>query len=160
MDYHLLIPLIPFLIGIIFKSLLDLNLATFIVKYLHWLPVRAIFRKKHSDISGIWIQTWHNNSSPSYADESSRTSRVRIYQLGSYCYGEFRTKNDEEYYLLGEIIGKHVVGKWSDRIDELGYSGAFELRIVDKHNLVGFWMGHSNRNPDVIKTNQWEFKRK
>jgi hypothetical protein len=51
MDYHILIPLIPFVLGIILKTILDFNLAYFVVKRCYWLPVRWLFRTKPEVIS-------------------------------------------------------------------------------------------------------------
>jgi len=45
MNYQILTPLIPFTLGIILKTILDFNLAFFIVKYFYWVPVRWLFRQ-------------------------------------------------------------------------------------------------------------------
>jgi len=42
MKYEIFTPLLPFVLGIIFKALLDFNIAFFIIKNFHWLPVRNI----------------------------------------------------------------------------------------------------------------------
>jgi hypothetical protein len=143
MDYHILTPLIPFALGIILKTILDFNLAYFIIKYLHWLPVRWLFRAKPDNISGQWTQLWDNEVSDKYQDKVGRQSTLTLKQFGKYIYGEFRANNDEEYYVFGEIIGRNIIGKWGDRKNELGYYGSYELKIVDINNIDGIWLGES-----------------
>lgn len=159
MDYHLFTPLIPFAIGIILKILLDLKLGPYLVKYLYWLSVRSIFRKKVSDISGEWTQIWYNTLSVQYPTDEGRTSKMKIRQFGNFVYAEFRTKNDEEYYLYGELIGRNIVGKWRDRKNDLGYFGAFEVRIMNNKYVHGLWCGHSNVKPEEIYTDRWDWTR-
>lgn len=155
MNWNLITPLIPFALGIIFKTLLDLNLAKFIVKYLYWIPTRWTFGMKPESLKGNWIQHWESNNSEKYKAEPTRKSRVELKQFSKYIYGEFRVNNDEEYYVFGQVIGKSVVGIWGDCKSELGYFGTFELRIVDNNNLQGKWLGHSNERPDLINTDDW-----
>ncbi|WP_158861616.1 hypothetical protein [Lunatibacter salilacus] len=159
MDYHILIPLIPFILGIILKTILDFNLAFFVVKRCHWLPVRWLFRTKPETISGQWTQLWENEISDKYQDKAGRQSALILKQFGKYIYGEFRANNDEEYYVFGEIIGRNIIGKWGDRKNELGYYGAYELRIIDTNNIEGIWLGHSNPQPNIINHNKWTWKR-
>lgn len=155
MSYQILIPLIPFTIGVILKIILDLNLAYFIVKHFYWLPVRSIFRTKPENISGDWTQIWESSVSDKYQEPASRKSKLKLKQFGKYIYGEFRANNDEEYFVFGEIIGKNIIGKWGDKNNELGYFGSYELRIVDSQNIKGLWLGHSNSKPDIINSNSW-----
>ena len=155
MNYNIFTPLIPFAIGILFKLLLDFNLAIYIVKKLHWIPVRNIFRNKPEEIDGDWTQIWKNVTSEKYKDESGRRSQLKIKQFGKYIYGEFRINNDEEYYVFAELIGKNIIGKWADKNSQLGYFGSLELRIIDKNNIKGIWLGHSNVEPDKINSNDW-----
>ena len=157
---QIFVPLIPFALGILFKTMLDLNLAIKLVKYFHWIPVRFLFRTKPFKISGKWIQLWENNVSEDYNSDDIRQSELDLKQFGKYCYAEYRIKNDELYFIYGEIRGNNIVGKWSDRINDLGYYGAFELRILDQNNIKGRWIGHSNKNPDKINTGEWIWKRK
>lgn len=160
MSYHILTPLIPFILGIILKTILDFNLGCFIVKNLYWLPVRWLFRTKPEVIAGLWTQLWENDvSSDQYQDKAGRQSSLNLKQFGKYIYGEFRVNNDEEYYVFGEIIGKNLIGKWSDKTSSLGYYGAFELRIIDKNSIEGIWLGHSHQKPDIINSNKWTWKR-
>ena len=159
MDYNILTPLVPFLLGILLKIFLDFNLAFFIIKYFYWFPVRNIFRTKPENISGDWKQLWGNSISENYQSDEARLSKLQIKQLGNYIYGEFRSNNDEEYYIFAEIIGKNIVGKWGDRKNNLGYFGAVELRIVNSNSIVGIWLGHSNSKPDQINHDQWKWER-
>lgn len=153
------IPLIPFLLGILFKTLLDMNLAVKLVKYFHWMPVRFLFRTKPFVVKGKWTQLWENKVTENYATEDIRQSEMEIKQFGKYCYAEYRIKNDELYYIFGEIKGNNIVGKWGDRNNELGYFGAFELRILDSKTIKGRWIGHSNNSPERINTGEWKWKR-
>lgn len=157
-DYHIFIPLIPFVLGIFLKILLDFNLATFLVKYFFWIPMRPIFRLKVNDISGCWTQLWENEKSEKYKDEKDRKSMITIRQFGKYCYGEFKS-GKEKYYIFGEITDKTIIGKWADCISSLGYYGSFELRIVDNDNLKGVWLGHSNEDPSLLNSHEWKFWR-
>ena len=159
MDYHVLVPLIPFVLGIILKTILDFNLAYIVVKRCHWLPVRWLFRTKPEIISGKWTQLWENEVSDKYQDRAGRQSTLTLKQFGKYIYGEFRANNDEEYFVFGEIIGKNIIGKWGDRKNELGYYGSYELRIIDINNIDGIWLGHSNSQPNIINHNKWTWKR-
>jgi hypothetical protein len=159
MDYQILTPLIPFALGIILKTILDFNLAYFVVKHLHWMPVRWLFRTKPEKISGQWTQLWENDVSDKYLDKSGRQSALTLKQFGKYIYGEFRVNNDEEYFVFGEIIGRNLIGKWGDRKNTLGYYGSYELRIIDSNNIEGIWLGHSNSQPNIINHNKWTWKR-
>ncbi|SMG12892.1 hypothetical protein [Sphingobacterium psychroaquaticum] len=155
MDYNILLPLIPFFIGILLKTLLDFNLAISLVKFFSWFPVRWLFRTKPIVISGKWVQIWDNDNSAKYTDLAGRRSDLEIKQLGKYLYGEFRVNNNEQYYIFGEIIGSNIVGKWGEKNNELGYYGAFEMRINDAQNIKGIWLGHSNSQPHTINSNNW-----
>jgi hypothetical protein len=159
MDYNIFTPLIPFGLGILLKIFLDFNLALYVVKYLYWIPVRSIFRTKPEIIAGNWTQIWENNTSEKYEPEQARQSKIRLKQFGKYVYGEFRSNNDEEYYLFGEIIGKNIIGKWGDKKSNLGYFGSYELLIVDSQHIQGIWLGHSNYRPDQINHNKWTMTR-
>lgn len=156
-DPQLFVPIVPFVLGILFKTMLDFNLAIVMVKYFHWIPVRFLFRTKPFNISGIWIQTWQNAESTSYITDAVRTSELRIKQFGKYCYAEYRIKNDELYYIFGEIKGNNIVGKWGDKKYELGYFGVFELRISNPTKIIGRWMGHSNKKPNQINSGEWKW---
>ncbi len=159
MHYQILIPLIPFALGIILKTILDFNLAYFVVKYFYWMPVRWLFRTKPDEISGQWTQLWENDISDKYQDMAGRQSTLTLKQFGKYIYGEFRVNNDEEYFVFGEIIGRNLIGKWGDRKNTLGYYGSYELRIIDSNNIEGIWLGHSNSKPNIINHNKWAWKR-
>ena len=159
MDYQILTPLIPFALGIILKTILDFNLAFFVVKYFHWMPVRWLFRTKPEEISGQWTQLWENDISDKYQDKAGRQSSLTLKQFGKYIYGEFRANNDEEYFVFGEIIGRNIIGKWGDRKNSLGYFGSYELRIIDTKNIDGIWLVHSNSQPNIFNHNKWTWIR-
>jgi hypothetical protein len=156
-------PIVPILSGgltfalcLFLKTLLDLNLAPKLVRYLHWLPVRNYFREKPISIKGLWEQKWEA-SSTSFALDVDRHSNVEIKQLGSHCYGEFSSKR-VKYCVFGRIEGGFFMGTWYDAKDKLGYFGTFQLRIVSGSLLVGRWMGHSNKSHE-IKHGEWKWER-
>jgi len=159
MDLELFTPLIPFAIGIILKIILDFRLGPYVVQYLYWINVRSIFRMKVEEVSGNWVQIWHSRLSQSHVTDEQRTSKMTIRQFGSHIYAEFRSNNDEEYYIFGELIGRSIVGKWRDKNNNLGYFGAFEMRIIDNRLISGIWCGHSNVRPNEIYTDQWDWKK-
>ena len=146
-----------FLLGMILKILMDLNLGKIVVKYCYWLSLRAIFRVKPIKISGIYRQCWDFNSNRSYTSKSDRQSLVTIKQLNNYCYAEFQSKN-ESYYLFGEIIDRRIIGHWGDVNNRLGYFGSFELNIINTSCIEGNWIGHSDKNPNIINSYKWAFK--
>lgn len=155
---NMIFPLIPFALGIILKTLLDFNLAITLVKYLHKIPVRTIFRINVPDISGDWNQVWDNKTSLTFIVENDRKSTITIKQFGKFFYCEF-TSLDVRYYVFGEVINRHLVGKWADKKGYLGYYGAFELSIIDDKNIKGTWLGHSNKDPNTINANAWTWSR-
>src|SRR5690606_12973282 len=136
-----------FILGLIVKTLLDHNLALWIVKHLHRTPVRYIYRTNPNNISGDWEQTWtFENAVHVYTKDTERHSFTTIKQLGKYVYCEFYSRN-EKYYLFGEIKNNYVIGHWADLNDKLAYHGSFELRIIDSLEMEGKWLGHSKNNP-------------
>jgi hypothetical protein len=110
-EFQIFIPLIPFAIGILFKILLDFNLSIKLVKHLHKVPVRFLFRTKPFQVQGKWTQLWENRVSENYSAEEIRQSQLEIKQFGKYCYAEYRINNDELYYIFGEIRGNNIIGK-------------------------------------------------
>lgn len=155
-DYKTYIPLYTFILGIILKVLLDMNLGATLIKYLFWASPRSIFRKNTYKISGIYKQHWQIKRNARYKKVSDRQSLITLKQFSNYCYGEFTAKNDK-YHLYGEIIDKKIIGQWSDSKNTMGYFGTFELSIIDRKNITGFWVGHSNTNPNRINIHKWDF---
>ena len=155
-DYRTYIPIYTFMLGIILKVLLDMNLGTKLIKYFYWASPRSIFRKNTNKISGIYKQYWQLKRNARYKKVGDRQSLITLKQFSNYCYGEFTAKNDK-YYLYGEIVDKKIIGHWSDVTNKVGYFGSFELSIIDKKNITGFWIGHSNTNPNKINIHQWNF---
>lgn len=139
---------IGFAIGLLLKTLLDFDLAIFIIRYLYWLPVRWLFRSTPNNVSGLWEQVWDFNSSSNFPKEIDRHSNVNFRQFGKYFYGEFHSKG-KTYSMKGQIKSDFLYGDWFDKNDELGYFGAFELRFVDSTKLVGKWIGHSKSSHDI-----------
>lgn len=156
---YVLTTVIAFLIGLIVKTLLDHNLAIWIVKYLNNTPVRFIYRTNPNKLSGDWEQNWDfTNAIDSYKETTERHSYTELKQLGKYLYSEFYSQ-DEKYFFFGEIKNNYIVGTWGDLNDKLAYHGSFELRVVDSKNMVGKWIGHS-KNQHIINADNWVWKKK
>lgn len=156
---HVFTSVLAFVIGLIVKTLLDHNLAIWIVKYLNKTPVRFIYRTNPNKLNGDWEQNWDfTNAVDSYTEATERHSHTELKQLGKYLYCEFYSR-DEKYFFFGEIKNNYVVGSWGDVKDKLAYHGSFELRIVDSKEMVGKWIGHSKIQP-IINTDNWIWKKK
>ncbi|GAL87542.1 hypothetical protein GFO_0932 [Sporocytophaga myxococcoides] len=157
-DINFYLPIIPFLLGIILKILLDLNLGKWFVKNFYWLSFRSIFRNKTNKFSGVYKQNWYIENNRRYKKVSDRQSLVTLKQLNKYCYGEFYAKNGhEKYYMFGEVIDRRIIGHWSSIDSKLDYFGSFELSIINSKTIEGIWIGHSNEIPTVIHQHKWTF---
>jgi len=148
---------VGFLLGLAVKTLLEFRVATFLVKWLWWLPVRNIFREKPIKLAGQWEQTWSSGTSPKFQDARDRHAHPVVRQLGSHCYSEFLAKG-AVYVLFGRVEGQHLVGEWYDKKDRHGYFGVFQLRISDSATMEGKWVGHSKTSYE-IRCDDWYWKR-
>ncbi|EIX4876194.1 hypothetical protein QTU68_004178 [Vibrio vulnificus] len=137
-----------FIVMLILKSLLDLNMAHLFVKYLSFLPVRNVFREKPTKLSGSWEILWEHGGSERYADEIDRHGHPEIKQLGSYIYFEFYSKQIK-YSFFGCIQSGYIVGDWFDTNDKNGYFGVFQFEIVNSNELKGSWLGHSKSSREI-----------
>jgi hypothetical protein len=147
---------LPFAVVLLLKFLLDLRLANFAVKYLFWIPIRAILREKPMELAGEWEHIWSSGGSISFASPTSRHGHSSLRQWGSYCYAEFYS-NSGRYAFFGKIKGNFVVGEWFDVNDPAGYFGVFQLEIVTSHALKGLWIGHSKQKRDIrCDTSEWK----
>ena len=63
------------------------------------------------------------------------------------------------YVIFGRVLHNYLIGDWYDKKDPLGYFGTFHLRIIDKNNMSGIWIGHSKTEQEV-KGDSWNWKRK
>lgn len=148
---------IAFVVLIALKALLDLRLVQMFVRYFFWIPLRNYFREKPVQISGQWEQIWGGANSCNFQSETERHGHPDINQLGSYCYGEFISKN-VTYVVFGRVVGEYFVGDWYDKKDPRGYFGAFQLEIRDSQNMIGRWVGHSKTIHEV-RSDIWEWKK-
>jgi len=155
---HILTALIAFIVGLIIKTLLDHNLAIWIVKYLSKTPVRFIYRTNPHKLHGDWEQLWKFTSVGSYSNDIERHSHTALKQLGKYVYAEFYSAN-EKYYMFGEIKDNYIVGHWGDLNDPIGYFGSFEIRIVNSRNMLGQWIGHSKKTQEIYG-DVWKWDKK
>lgn len=158
--------------------LLDLDIARSTVKYLSFLNfivARTTFRDKPISISGTWEQRWEfdiKNSTTATEEQKLQYSNdlyqsksiTKIRQLGRFCYAEFTSNNDTETYIFwGKIEGKYVYGQWydkkTDRKNNLGYFGSFQLKIKKESEMFGLWIGHAE-NDSKINTGDWYWNKK
>lgn len=152
---HILSVTIGFAISLVLKILLDFKIAVWLVKRLHKVSLRSFFRTKYYDISGFWEQTWDfSDTETTYQNETDRKSLLEVKQLGKYIYAEFTSK-DKTYGVFGKIKESNfITGDWFDINDSLGYYGSFQLKIIDKVEMQGKWIGHSKRK-NTINGDKW-----
>ena len=146
---HILTGTIGLAIGVFLKTLLDFNIAIYIIRWFHWLPVRWLFRTSPNVVSGLWEQIWNFESTSSFPKDIDRHSNVTIRQLGVFCYGEFHSKG-KTYCIYAQTRENFIYGSWFDKKDKLGYFGTFELRVIDSNNMEGKWIGHSKTKQDIF----------
>ncbi|MGI2192709.1 hypothetical protein ACRN9V_14820 [Shewanella baltica] len=145
---------IAFALALFVKFLLDFKLALYIVKYLHFLPVRSFFRVKPVVLNGAWNQRWDVESA-NFSEENARQSFSSIRQFGSYCYSEFES-NKSIYVLFGRLDRDQLIGEWFDMNDPLGYSGSFHFIIKNQHHMEGMWIGNS-KTIVAVKSGTWRW---
>ncbi|CAK6716980.1 hypothetical protein [Vibrio harveyi] len=153
LDFNLIFnATIAFLLALSIKLLLDLRLAVYAVKYLHFLPVRSLFRENPPLLKGNWHQTWDVESEKfSQTDSTSSLSKIR--QFGHYCYSEFES-GSATYVLFARIDRDQVIGEWFDKKDPLGYSGSLHLIIHSSSKMDGMWIGNS-KTVVKVKSGTW-----
>lgn len=158
LDWNVIITGLIAPVAVLFvKTLLDMKLFRYFVRYFYWIPVRGMFRSNPIKISGEWEQIWDSNDSANFPESSDRHSRTVIRQFGAYCYGEFTSKSDS-YVLFGEIAGDFLVGEWFQKNDKKGYFGAVQLEIINSSTMNGRWIGHSKTKHEV-KGGEWQWKK-
>jgi hypothetical protein len=143
-----------FLLGVVVKLILDLNLAPILVKWLSYINLisRAIFRNMPPSLSGDWDVYWESDSKD-FADSSDRTPKAKIYQFGNYTFCEYEA-GGRIYCFFGKSKNTYLTGNYWDKKDPLGYHGAFQLKIINSEKMIGRWAGHSNKSI-VINTNTY-----
>ena len=145
-----------FVAGIIIKTILDLRLGIWMVKYLWWIRPRWIFGENPHALAGTWDHVWEAGGSDEFAREADRHGHPKIRQLGSYCYAEFISKS-RTYYFFGRVVGQYFVGEWFDLKDRSGYYGTFELRIINSDQMEGKWIGHSQKKAEIrVDESHWK----
>lgn len=147
---------IALLLALVIRMLLDLKVGVFSVKYLHFIPVRSIFRINPPIIKGQWEQIW-DVESLNFPKKSKRKSSTKIKQLGNYCYCEFESE-EKIYVLFGKIDREQLIGEWFDKNDVLGYSGSFHLIIKNGVQMDGLWIGNS-KSIVQVKSGNWSWKK-
>lgn len=142
---------------LVVKTMLDFSLSHYFVKYLHWLPVRGIFRSSPPNISGKWEQLWEAPDSPNFVDVRDRHSYTSVKQFGKYIYAEFDSKG-RVYCIFATIKNSYITGEWYDKSDHYAYFGTLQLKIVDMGNLQGLYIGHSHRT-SLVASGGWNWKK-
>lgn len=145
---HVFTTIAAFLAGIVVKTLLDLRIGLFIVKYFWWIRPRWIFGENPHALGGTWEHIWGAGGSELFAKDVDRHAHTDMRQLGSYCYAE-SIYQGRRYYFFGRVHGEHIVGEWFDLKDRAGYYGTFQLRVVNANRLEGLWMGHSQSSHTI-----------
>ncbi|WP_425666217.1 hypothetical protein ACPUEJ_00430 [Vibrio tubiashii] len=145
---------LAFVLALSIKVLLDLKLAVYAVKYLHFLPVRSLFRENPPKISGKWTQSW-NVESKNFLGAPESSTLVR--QFGKYCYSEFGA-GDSTYVLFGRLDRDQLIGEWFDKKDSLGYSGSLHLIVHSSTEMQGMWIGNS-KTIVKVKSGTWTWKK-
>lgn len=147
---HVLSVVAAFLIGIVVKTLLDLRLALFLIKYFWWVRPRWIFGENPHGLAGTWKHIWDSGGSEKYVNADDRSDHATMRQLGQYCYADFIYQG-KRYYFFGRVHGDYLVGEWFDLKDRSGYFGTFQVRVVSSDSMKGLWMGHSKES-HLIRT--------
>ena len=152
---HLLGTLFLLLAVLTLRVLLDLEVATWLIRALHWVPTRAIFRHKYPRIDGSWEHIWDGDFGR-FSKAEGRHGNHTNFQLFRWVYAATRSQG-RVFTAFGRIQGDYLIGRWYDQHDDLGYFGAFQLRIVDGDSLDGIWTGHSKQNPALIRNGTWKW---
>lgn len=139
---------VTFIALILLRLLLDLRLAQYLVRWFHWTKLRNFFRERPPELKGTWELVWEHGGSDQFADVVTRHSQNQMWQLGSYCYGEFYA-DGIKYGMFGRILDNYFIGDWFAVKDRHGYFGVYHLEIVDSNTLRGKWLGHSKTTREV-----------
>ena len=147
-----------FLVALAVKASFDFHCGYFVVKWFRWFPVRWLFQERIPSIGGSWSHVWLFDGD-SHKNIEERHDNSDLYQLGPYVCCEHYASG-VKYRFFGRIRGGYVSGLWFDEKSNLGYSGAFQLRVVTEKSLIGNWIGHSTKsNPGEINGNRWVWSR-
>lgn len=139
------------------KTLFEFSIAHYFIKYLSWIPSRALFRDNPCDLSGMWEQTWGAAGSQNFENDTDRHGHTVIKQFGRFCYAEFAAKG-RQYRLFGRVRNNYLIGEWYDAKDKNAYFGAFELRILNENIMEGLYIGHSSQNCKV-QQDLWNWRK-
>ena len=154
---HLLGTLAALAVILMIRALLDLEIGVWVIRLLHWVPTRWIFRHRHLVLNGNWEHIWSGDTGR-FKSETERHGNHFMYQFFRWTYAGTRS-NGKVFTAFGRIQGDYLIGHWYDNHDEVGYFGAFQLRIIDSNKLEGTWIGHSKTNPALIRIGAWEWKK-
>lgn len=152
---HVLGTVLVLAIVLIIRTLLDLEMGVWVVRMLHWVPTRWLFRQKYVSLNGEWEHIWGGQVGR-FALEKDRHGHHYMYQLFRWVYAGTRSQG-AVFAAFGRIQGEYLIGRWYDKNDPNGYFGAFQLRIVSSAELDGTWTGHSKKNPALIQTGAWKW---
>jgi hypothetical protein len=154
---HLLGTVVLLAVVLVLRALIDLEMGVWVVRLLHWVPTRWLFRHRYIALKGQWEHIW-NGEVGHFQPATARHGQHYMYQLFRWVYARTRSQG-KVFTAFGRIQGDYLIGRWYDNTDEAGYFGAFQLRIIDSRELQGKWIGHSKRNPGQIGVGTWSWKR-
>lgn len=133
---------------ILLRTILDFYFAPWLVRRLHYIPSRWLWRQKWTSFVGKWDLLWEAGGSDDFTDPNRRKGLLTIWQFGPYCYGEFTT-GGASYAMLARIKDSYLVGDWYAKADRHGYFGALQMIVQSERYLEGKWIGHSKKFVDV-----------
>lgn len=154
---HLLGTVVALAVVLVIRALLDLEVGVWVIRLMHWVPTRWIFRHRYLVLNGTWEHIW-NGDTGRFQNETDRHGHHVLYQFFRWTYAGTRS-NGKVFTAFGRIQGDYLIGRWYDEHDEVGYFGAFQLRIVDSKELEGTWIGHSKGNPALIRVGTWSWRK-
>ena len=110
---------------LLLRALLDLEMGIWVVRLLHWIPTRWLFRHQYVKLKGNWDQIWGGDFGR-FDKEIDRHGQHFTYQLFRWVYAGTRSQGTV-FSAFGRIQGDYLIGRWYDNRDDAGYFGAGPL---------------------------------
>jgi len=108
------------------------------------------FLRGATPYNGKWNISWSTDGETlHFTEKTDSYAQAQIRMLWGFIHVrcDFRdsTENENYQYCFFGIIKNqdYIVGHWYDVHDSKGYYGVFEVKISDKNNFSGRWLGHS-----------------
>ena len=103
---------------LLLRALLDLEMGIWVVRLLHWIPTRWLFRHQYVKLKGNWDQIWGGDFGR-FDKEIDRHGQHFTYQLFRWVYAETRSQG-AVFSAFGRIQGDFLIGRWYDNRDDAG----------------------------------------